>query len=243
VSGIGTVKFSNHVFPLPAPAALELLKNRRIRINPKINHETVTPTGAVLLACLTEPLIGMPSMSIQRVGYGAGTYESELLPNSLRIVIGNADKNNGSDTVSVVETNIDDTLGLNFDLLFERLFKAGALDVFTCSIMMKKQRPGILLQIQTEEKNLEQVIKLVFEETSTLGVRINKSVRRKLSRKTLNIRTDYGIIVRVKIAFCQDRILNIAPEYEDCKSIAIKKKLPFKIIYERVKAQALKRFN
>ncbi len=243
VSGIGTVKFSDHVFPLPAPAALELLKNRKIRIDPEIKHETVTPTGAVLLACLTEPLTAMPSMSVQRVGYGAGTYESELLPNSFRIIVGNVENKNELDTVSVVETNIDDTLGLNFDLLFERLFEAGALDVFTCAVMMKKQRPGILLQIQTEEKNLEQVIKLVFEETSTLGVRINKYVRRKLSRKTLNLRTDYGIIVRVKIASCQDKILNIAPEYEDCKAIAIKKKLPFKIVYERVKAQALKRFS
>jgi len=243
VSGIGTIKFSEHVFPLPAPAALELLKNRKIRINSEISHETVTPTGAVLIACLTEPLNCMPSMSVQKVGYGAGTYVSEFLPNSFRIIIGNIENNSELDAISVIETNIDDTLGLNFDLLFDRLFKAGALDVFTCSVMMKKQRPGILLQVQTEEKNVDKVIKLVFEETSTLGVRINKSFRRKLSRKTLNLRTDYGIIVRVKIGLCEDRIINIAPEYEDCKAIAIKKKLPFKIVYERVKAQALKRFS
>ncbi|MBU1087871.1 MAG: nickel pincer cofactor biosynthesis protein LarC [Candidatus Omnitrophica bacterium] len=244
VLGTGIIKFADNIFPLPAPAVLELLKNRKIKINPEIRHETVTPTGAVLLSFLTEQVSNMPIMSVQKIGYGAGTYESADLPNALRIVIGKADKIAGPDSsITVIETNIDDTLGLNFDLLFERLFKTGALDVFTCSIMMKKQRPGILLQIQTEEKDLEQIIKLVFEETSTIGIRINKVVRRKLNRKTLNLRTDYGIIVRVKIAFSDDQVFNIAPEYEDCKAIAIKKSLPFKIVYERIKAQALKRFG
>ncbi|MFH1061430.1 MAG: nickel pincer cofactor biosynthesis protein LarC [Candidatus Omnitrophota bacterium] len=243
VSGTGTIKFAKHVFPLPAPAALELLKTRTIEINPEIKHETVTPTGAVLLSCLTQQVSAMPALRVLKIGYGAGAYESECLPNAFRIVIGEVDNYKQLDTITVVETNIDDTLGLNFDLLFERLFKAKALDVFTCAIMMKKQRPGILLQVQTEEKDLEPVIRLLFEETSTIGVRINKVVRRKLSRKTLNIRTDYGIIVRVKIASSDEKILNIAPEYEDCKLIAIKKSLPFKVVYERVKAQALKRFG
>ncbi|MBU1044117.1 MAG: nickel pincer cofactor biosynthesis protein LarC [Candidatus Omnitrophica bacterium] len=243
VIGTGSIKFADIVFPLPAPAALELLKNRRIKINPDISHETVTPTGAVLLSGLTEQVATMPSMSVEKIGYGAGTYESEYLPNSFRIIIGKIDEIDAADTIAVIETNIDDTLGLNFDLLFERLFKAGALDVFTCSIMMKKQRPGILLQIQAEDDHLDQIIKLVFEETSTIGVRINKVTRRKLNRKTLNLRTEYGIIVRVKIAISGEQVLNIAPEYDDCKSIAIKKSLPFKVVYERIKAQALKKFG
>jgi pyridinium-3,5-bisthiocarboxylic acid mononucleotide nickel chelatase len=243
ILGIGTIKFAGHVFPLPAPAALELLKNRIIKIDSEIKHETVTPTGAVLLASLTEQVADMPYMRVLKIGYGAGTYESAHLPNTLRIVIGQAESKEQTDTIAVVETNIDDTLGLNFEVLFERLFKAKALDVFTCAIMMKKQRPGILLQVQTEEKDLDAVIRLLFEETSTIGVRINKVVRRKLIRKTLNLRTDYGIIVRVKIGSLEDKILNIAPEYEDCKLIAIKKSLPFKVVYERVKAQALKRFG
>lgn len=245
ISGTGTVKFGKNVFPLPAPAALELLKGRTIAINPDIEHETVTPTGAVLLSSLTHEIAQMPPMCVQKIGYGAGAYESAHLPNALRIVVGTVDRAKiaNSDTISVVETNIDDTLGLNFEVLFERLFKAGALDVFTSSIMMKKQRPGILLQVQIAESGLNQVIRLIFEETSTIGVRINKVVRRKLSRKTLKLPTDYGIIVRVKIASSDDGILNIAPEYEDCKSIAMKKSLPFKVVYERVKAQALKRFG
>lgn len=243
IVGTGTIKFANHVFPLPAPAALELLKNRIIEINSEIKHETVTPTGAVLLSSLTEQVADMPFMRVLKIGYGAGTYESEHLPNALRIVIGQVDSKQQTDMIAVVETNIDDTLGLNFEVLFERLFKAKALDVFTCAIMMKKQRPGILLQVQTEEKDLDSIIRLLFEETSTIGVRISKVVRRKLNRKTLNLRTDYGIIVRVKIGALEDKILNIAPEYEDCKLIAIKKSLPFKVVYERVKAQALKRFS
>jgi pyridinium-3,5-bisthiocarboxylic acid mononucleotide nickel chelatase len=243
VSGTGTIKFAKHVFPLPAPATLELLKTRTIELNPEIKHETVTPTGAVLLSYLSEQVSAMPAMQVLKIGYGAGNYESDCLPNAFRVVIGQVIKQEQQDTIIVVETNIDDTLGLNFEVLFERLFKANALDVFTCAIMMKKQRPGVLLQVQTEEKDLDKVIQLLFEETSTIGVRINKVVRRKLSRKTLNLRTDYGIIVRVKIASSDAEVLNIAPEYEDCKLISIKKSLPFKVVYERVKAQALKRFG
>ncbi len=243
ISGTGTVKFGKNVFPLPAPATLELLKGRTIKIDPAIEHETVTPTGAVLLSVLTQEIAQMPPLCVQKVGYGAGSHESDHLPNSLRIVIGKGSSEKTEDTITVVETNIDDTLGLNFEVLFERLFKAGALDVFTSSIMMKKQRPGVLLQVQVAECDIDQVIKLIFEETSTIGVRINKVLRRKLSIKTLKLKTDYGISVRVKIASLQDEILNIAPEYDDCKLIAIKKSLPFKVVYERIKAQALKRFE
>jgi uncharacterized protein (TIGR00299 family) protein len=245
VSGSGTIKFGKHVFPLPAPAAAELLKKRTLRIDPDIKHETVTPTGAVLVACMTKEIKHMPHIQIENIGYGAGSYRSDNLPGSLRIITGtSADKDIGhQDRVFVVETNIDDTLGLNFDMLFERLFLVGALDVFTCAVMMKKQRPGVLLQIQTEENNLEPVINTVFEETSTIGLRINQVIRRRLNRKILKLKTDYGIIVRVKIAYSQGRIMNIAPEYEDCKAISKKKSLPFKSVFEKIKAQAIKKFG
>jgi len=233
---------AKEAFPLPAPAAMELLKGHTITIHPGITHEMVTPTGAAIIAALSQEIVQPFPMRILKIGYGAGTYNKGILPNVLRISIAELPREFCQDQVTVIEANIDDMLALNFEILFERLFAAGALDVYTQPVMMKKSRPATVLHVQADEVNVEKVVRVLFEETTTLGVRLHTVARRKLKRKVLNLKTNYGIIVRVKIAMLGARIVNIAPEYDDCKKIAQRKSLPFKTVYSHIKAQALQRF-
>ncbi len=241
--GKGQVKFGKEYFPLPAPATLELLRGRNVTIDPAINYDNITPPGAVILKTFSEEFPKKMTLKVLSAGYGAGTYQAPGLPNVLRVMIAQtASDDAGADRIKVVETNVDDTLPLNFEALYERLFAAGALDVFTQSILMKKMRPAQMISVQTEEKFLDAVVKVLFEETATIGVRVQDVCRRKLDRKILNLKSDYGIIVRVKIAFYNGEKVNIMPEYEDCRKIAKLKKLPFKQVYERIKAQAIEKF-
>lgn len=239
-SGSGSIKLEDEELPLPAPAVLELLKHRTMKLNPDIQHELVTPTGAAIISTLTKELSNLMPWRILKIGYGAGTYTHPTLPNLLRVVLAEMPITYDADLINLVEVNLDDTLPLNFEILFERLFFAGALDVYTSSIMMKKMRPAILLSVQAKDEDLDNILSIIFKETSTLGVRINKIARRKLERKILKLKSDYGIMVKVKIGLLQGKVINIAPEYEDCKKISQKLNLPFKIVYERVKSQAVK---
>ncbi|MFH1459630.1 MAG: nickel pincer cofactor biosynthesis protein LarC [Candidatus Omnitrophota bacterium] len=229
--------------PLPAPAALELLKGRNVRINQNILQEVVTPTGAAIIKTQTCELSEFLPMQVLKVGYGAGSYSGIELPNVIRIMIAEVDSTQLSDNIIVIETNIDDSLPLNFELLFERLFAAGALDVYTGSIMMKKNRPGILLHVQVKENDLEKIISILFNNTTSIGLRIFRVFRRKLKRKILKVKSIYGIIVRVKIAQLNEKIVNITPEYEDCKKIAKLKALSFKIVYDQIKAQVMVKYQ
>ncbi len=241
--GTGTVNFQGRVLPLPAPATVELIKKRTVSINSQIKYEMVTPTGAAILSTISKEKLESLPMRINKVGYGAGTYNDPMRPNLLRIIIADSGDRYATDTVNIVEANLDDMLALNFELLFERLFRSGALDVYTTAIMMKKLRPGTLLSVQVPDENLDTILAIIFEETTSLGVRINKVARRKLARKVLNLKTDYGIIVKVKIGIMDSKIVNIAPEYDDCKKIAQQKNLPFKMVYDRIKAQAFRKFT
>ncbi len=240
--GTGTVNSHGEVFPLPAPAALELIKKRTVNINPQITHELITPTGAAIIATLTQEITPFVNFKILKTGYGAGTHNRQDSANLFRIIIAEDVCGSASDSITVIETNIDDNLPLNFEMLFERLLKAGALDVYTQPVMMKKMRLGVLLNVQSEDKDVQKITDIIFKETSTIGLRFNRVTRRKLIRKILNLKTNYGIIVRVKIAYLGEKIVNIAPEYEDCKKIARIKALPLKSVYDKVKAQALKKF-
>ncbi|MCG2711614.1 MAG: nickel pincer cofactor biosynthesis protein LarC [Candidatus Omnitrophica bacterium] len=240
--GTGTVNSCGEVFPLPAPAVLELIKNRTVNINPQITHEVITPTGAAIISTLAQEITASVNMKVLKTGYGAGTHIRPDSPNLLRIIIAVDVNGPARDSITVIETNIDDTLPLNFEILYERLFKAGALDVYTHSVMMKKMRQGVLLNVQAEDGDVQKITDIIFQETSTIGVRLQRVARLKLMRKILNLKTNYGIIVRVKIACLGDKIVNIAPEYEDCKKIAANMALPFKNVYDKVKAQAVCKF-
>ncbi len=241
--GTGTVNSHGEVFPLPAPAALELIKKRTVHINPQITHEVITPTGAAIIATLAQEITASVSMKVLKTGYGAGMHSLPNSPNLLRIMIAVDACGFAQDSITVIETNIDDTLPLNFEILYERLFKAGALDVYTQPVMMKKMRQGVLLNVQAEDRNVQKITDIIFEETSTIGLRLLRVARRKLMRKILNLKTNYGIIVRVKISYLGGKIINIAPEYEDCRKIARKKSLAFKNVYDKIKAEALKKFG
>ena len=241
--GKGRVKFGEEYFPLPAPATLELLKRRDITIDPAIEYENITPTGAAIIKTFTAEFEDKIPLKVIKAGYGAGTYQAEGFPNVLRIMVAETKGDPCIDRIKVVEANIDDTLPLNYETVFERLFAAGALDVFIQNITMKKMRPGQLISVQAQAGDLDKITRILFEETSTIGVRILDVSRRKLERKTLNLKSDYGIIVRVKIAGQKGEILNVTPEYEDCRKIARLKKLPFKEVYERIKAQVIEKFR
>ncbi|MDD5747332.1 MAG: nickel pincer cofactor biosynthesis protein LarC, partial [Candidatus Omnitrophica bacterium] len=241
--GSGMVKAGTEIFPLPAPATLRLLKDRTVSINAAIGHELVTPTGAAIVAALTEEIPEAVPFRVGKVGYGAGTYTDAVLPNVLTLVLAEAEAESVQDRITVVEANFDDMLALNVELLFERLFSAGALDVFTAPVMMKKMRQGMLLHVACPTPDAERIITTIFQETTTLGVRIRQVTRRKLERKILNMKTEYGIIVQVKIATLRGRVVTVSPEYEDCKNIARQRSLPFKTVYDRIKAQALEKFK
>ncbi|MFH1093052.1 MAG: nickel pincer cofactor biosynthesis protein LarC [Candidatus Omnitrophota bacterium] len=240
--GTGAVNSHGEVFPLPAPAALELIKNRTVNIDPQITYEVITPTGAAIIATLAQEINTAVNMKVLKAGYGAGTHTRPNSPNLLRIIIAADVCESDQDSITVIETNIDDSMPHNFEMLYERLFKAGALDVYTHPVMMKKMRSGLLLNVQAEDKDVQKITDIIFKETSTIGLRLQRVTRRKLMRKILNLKTNYGIIVKVKIAYLADKIVNIAPEYEDCKKIAANMALPLKDVYDRVKAQAVKKF-
>lgn len=241
--GTGTINSHGEIFPLPAPAALELIKKRTLKIDSQITHEVITPTGAAIIATLSQEISPEIDMQVLKTGYGAGTYVRPNSPNLLRIMIAEHICADESDNITILETNIDDTLPLNFEILYERLFEAGALDVYTHPVLMKKMRPGLLLNVQAQDKDIGKISDIIFRETSTIGLRMQRVARRKLMRKILNLKTNYGIIVRVKIAYLRGKIVNISPEYDDCKKIAKKRALPFRNVYDKVKAQALKKFS
>ncbi|MCK4994575.1 MAG: nickel pincer cofactor biosynthesis protein LarC [Candidatus Omnitrophica bacterium] len=241
--GTGMVNSHGEIFPLPAPAALELIKKRTININPQITHEVITPTGAAIIAMLTREITPSVNMKVLKIGYGAGTHTRPNSSNLLRIMIAEDVAELENDSITILESNIDDTLPLNFELLYDRLFKAGALDVYTHPVMMKKMRSGLLLNVQAQDRDVSKITNIIFKETSTIGLRLQRVSRRKLMRKVLNLRTNYGIIVGVKIAYLGGKIVNIAPEYDDCKKIAQKRAIPFKNVYDKVKAEALKKFS
>ena len=243
--GSGKVQCGKDVFPLPAPATLQLLKDRTVFIDASLRHETVTPTGAALLSALTHELPAHFPLQVKNVGYGAGSYSDDKLANLLTVMVAESEEKYLTDRITVIEANIDDILPLNFEILFERLFGAGALDVYTVPVMMKKMRQGTLLHVQVSDEKfiINSILSVIFTETTTIGVRITSVSRRKLTRKTLKLKTNYGIIVRVKIAQLSGGIVNIAPEYEDCKKIALQKNKSFKLVYDTIKAQAVKEFR
>jgi uncharacterized protein (TIGR00299 family) protein len=221
---------------LPAPATLDLLKG--IPINGiDLDSELVTPTGAVLLATLVESFGKIPPMKLERIGYGAGSRDLPI-PNLLRVLIGAGTQINHAlvDSLVLLETNIDDLNPEIYDYVMDRLFQAGALDVFLTSIQMKKNRPGMLLQVLTQSHNTELLRKIIFEETTTLGIREQMVERYALHRESRRILTPYGN-VRVKLAHLGDGKVKAAPEYDDCRKLAQEHQVPIQEIY--ISAQSI----
>ena len=237
-TGSGFVKFSHGKWPVPAPATAEMLKGVPVYHN-NIKCELVTPTGAAIITTLAEKFGEMLPMKLEKIGYGAGTKDLEQ-PNVLRAFYGELEKELGrfDDEVMVLETNVDNMSPEIFPYVIERLMKNGALDAYTESIVMKKNRHGIKITVLCDKNDIDKLSRIIFEETTTLGIRIFPAGRKKLEREIKAIKTKYGKI-RIKISKLNGKIRNITPEYEDCVRIARKYKIPLRKAYEIVKATKL----
>ncbi len=243
--GSGTVKCQHGVFPVPAPATLELLKDVPIYSSGP-GAEMVTPTGAAIVKILTSRFSSLPPMKVEQIGYGAGTRDFADHPNVLRIVIGETQDDFETDishestqveTVVVLEANLDDLNPQVFGYVMDRLLEDGALDAFYVPVQMKKNRPGVLLRVLCRPEEAGKFSSFIFAETSTLGIRRREEKRQVLTRKWESVSTQWGD-VRIKIASMNGTITNYAPEYEDCRRIAKEKNVPLKTVIN----QALQAF-
>lgn len=229
--GGGTVKAAHGILPIPAPAVLKLWESRQVPVYSNgIQQELVTPTGAAIVVTLAEAFGEIPPMNLIQVGLGAGTKKLPL-PNILRLWLGVQTPGNPQESVAVLETQLDDCNPQSIGYLFERLFTVGALDVFTQGIGMKKSRPGILLTVICPPPLITTCEKIIYQETTTLGIRHQIQPRSLLHRDWVTLETDLGKI-RVKIARDEHQIVNVQPEYEDCAAIASEHNLPWLEVYQ-----------
>lgn len=240
--GGGTVECAHGTFPIPAPATVELLKDAPV-YSSGIQTELVTPTGAAIVKTLVRRFGAFPEMKIEKSAYGAGSRDFPGHPNVLRIVIGEAVPKLGaktiSDTISVLEANLDDLNPQVFGYVMDRLFEEGALDVFGMPVQMKKNRPGTLLTVLCKSEHAEKLTQLIFSETTTLGVRRRDENRQTLARRWESVRTEWGE-VRIKIASMNGTVTNYAPEYEDCRRIAAEHHVPLKTVMQEASRAYLK---
>ncbi|MGQ9610411.1 MAG: nickel pincer cofactor biosynthesis protein LarC [bacterium] len=217
--GGGFTKSSHGVIPIPAPATVELLRGIPIR-ETNIQSELVTPTGAAIISTLADGFGPIPEMTIENIGYGAGSKDFNEQPNMLRIILGENQDSLDNDSITVIETNIDDMSPQLYDLLMDKLFELGALDVFLTPIIMKKNRPAIKLTVILDQSNIQEACICILKETTTMGLRIYETKRKKLSREMRELKTKYGTI-RVKLGKIGDEVIKVIPEYDDCKKLAI----------------------
>jgi pyridinium-3,5-bisthiocarboxylic acid mononucleotide nickel chelatase len=242
--GSGFVKCAHGLLPIPAPATAEILKDTPIKSN--ISFEATTPTGAAILAYAVDQFTDSKNFSIKRVGYGIGTKDNKDVPNMLRVFIGEEklmDESNGEckdidtdflqDEVEVIECNIDDMNPEMYEYVMELLFANGALDVYMTPIIMKKERPGVKLNVLYTSDKEEIIKKIVLMQTTTLGFRKYKAERNMLKREFAKVKTKYGKIT-VKNAYYNGKIIKSKPEYEECKKIALDNNININEIYKEV---------
>ncbi len=234
--GSGFVETAHGKFPVPAPATLELLKGVPTESSPE-RCELVTPTGAALLVEFCVKFGPMPAMSIEKIGYGAGSRELLKTPNVLRAVLGETTDSAESDKVAVIETNIDDMNPQLFGDVMEQVLAAGALDVFLTPVQMKKNRPGTLLTVLCEPGDADRFAELVLTHTTTFGVRIHEARRLKLDRQIVSVKTRFGEIA-VKIGRQNGKIITRSPEYDSCRAAATRNNVSMKEVYQAAQCAA-----
>jgi uncharacterized protein (TIGR00299 family) protein len=237
--GGGTVKCTHGTFPVPAPATVELLKGAPV-YSSGIQLELVTPTGAAIVKTLCKRFSSFPEMKIDKTGYGAGSRDFPGHANVVRLTIGEAPSEfagkTSEQTITVLEANIDDLNPQVFGYVMDRLLEEGALDAFGIPVQMKKNRPGMLLSVLCRPEDAGQLTSLILAETTTLGVRRREERREVLARKLITVSTRWGD-VRLKIASMNGTITNYAPEYDDCRRIAVEHHVPLKnVMQEAVQA-------
>jgi pyridinium-3,5-bisthiocarboxylic acid mononucleotide nickel chelatase len=246
--GGGSVECAHGKFPVPSPATVELLRGAPV-YSSGIDKELVTPTGAAIVKTLCRRFVPFPAMTITATGYGAGSRDFSGQPNVLRLTIGDSVETQPAaspevpeDSVAVLEANLDDLNPQVFGYVMERLLAEGALDVFGAPVQMKKNRPGMLLTVLARPQDVPRLTKLVFGETTTLGIRMRQERRQTLVRRSVAVQTPWGE-VRMKVANLNGSIANYAPEYEDCRRIADRHKVPLKQVMQEATRRYLESQN
>jgi uncharacterized protein (TIGR00299 family) protein len=241
-TGCGFIEIAHGRCSVPAPATAELLRGIPLAAS-SVEAELTTPTGAAILAALGKRFGPPPAMTIEKIGYGAGTREFDSHPNLLRLLIGKSAGNESSgqienETLCLLETNLDDISGELVGYCMARLLEAGGLDVYTMPIQMKKNRPGVVLSVLCEPLHADQLESILFRETTTLGVRRTTVRRRRLPRKVHQVQTQWGAVAGT-LATLPEGTPRFSPEYEACRVIAEQQKLPLQVVFEA----ALRAFN
>ncbi len=229
-TGTGFIEIEHGRVSVPAPAVAEILKGIPISFS-NVPFELTTPTGAAIIATVADEFGPLPAMKIRTIGLGAGDRDLKEQPNLLRLIIGEADEHLLSDQVWVLETNLDDISGEVIGFATTKLLEAGALDVYTTAIQMKKNRPGTLVTVLCEAELIAKMEKILFKETGTLGIRRWPASRHKLERRAHSVNTSLGEVTG-KLAVLNDGSLSFSPEFESCKKIAAEKNLPLKDVYD-----------
>ncbi|HKR10817.1 MAG TPA: nickel pincer cofactor biosynthesis protein LarC [Pyrinomonadaceae bacterium] len=237
--GSGMIKMAHGNFPVPPPAVAELLCGVPF-YSGDIKGELLTPTGAAIITTVCKEFGPIPSIKTDRTGYGAGTREYEDFPNVLRVLVGETEAADAaSERLWMIETNIDDASPQIAGYVMDRVFELGALDCYFTPVQMKKNRPGVLLSVLCGAEEKEAVIKLLFVETTTLGVRSYEVERRALRRSIVQVETQYGPI-SVKVAHLNGRVVNEMPEFEQCRQAAISADVPLKVVEEAARVALAK---
>ena len=224
--GGGMVRSAHGLFPVPAPATVSLLGDAPV-YSSGLQQELVTPTGALIVSTYADSFGPIPAMSIERVGYGAGDRDDPHTPNVLRVLIGRAGDRPAAERVTVIECEIDDMNPQIFGVAMERLYAAGALEVFYVPVQMKKNRPGTLLSVVAPPERRAALADVIFRETTTIGLRHYDVERECLRREIVDVATPLGPI-RFKIAWQNGRVMNAVPEFDDCARLAAANNLPVK---------------
>ncbi len=246
--GSGSVECAHGTLPVPAPATVELLRDAPV-YSSGIQAELVTPTGAAIVRGLGAHFASLPEIKLSSSGYGAGSRDFHGHANVLRIVIGESaeaaatlDHGSATEIVTVLEATLDDLNPQVFGYVLERALAEGALEVFTTPVHMKKNRPGMLLTVLAQPRDAARLAKLIFSETTTLGVRAREEKRHVLPRRWDSVHTAWGE-VRMKVASLNGGIANYAPEYEDCRRIATAHHVPLKRVMQEAVRLYLERKN
>lgn len=230
--GRGFVQSRHGMLPLPAPATVLLLEGVPVYGNNR-ERELVTPTGAAILSTLAEGYGPLPEMTLTSSGYGVGTDPASDPPNLLRVLIGESIRSFDTRQLIALETNIDDMNPELYGYVLDKLFALGALDVCLTPVQMKKNRPGVVLNVLIEPALESGVLELIFKETTSLGVRIQEVRRAELSRRIETIQTPYGPC-QVKCVLLPDGERRVIPEYEACRRIAEDFRMPIRKVYDEI---------
>jgi uncharacterized protein (TIGR00299 family) protein len=230
----GFVNSQHGALPVPTPATMEILKGYPTILT-DIPQELATPTGAAIIKACSRGVLDVERVKVSSIGYGTGSRDLGKTPNLLRILIGELEPSVDVDEIVSIEANIDDMNPELYPYIIERLLSAGARDAYLVPVVMKKGRPGIVLTVLADRETVDAALKVIFLETTSIGVRMKTMGRRKLERRIKDIQTSFGT-VHVK-AVMNDGKEILIPEFEECKRIAVEKNLALRDVYRRLEKE------